>query len=179
MLHAAIEIVQPGDVLVVGVTSESTDGMFGDLLAVSCRAHGVQGLVIDAGVRDSAEITAMTFPIWSKAISAQGTVKNTAGCVNVPIVCAGMFVYPGDVIVGDQDGVVVVPRSNARDVVRLSEERIAKEQETRERLKNGQPTWRNPTEKRGKLVWYSPSIGSEPLVAEVVLERVREAAQQG
>ena len=138
MLHAAIEVVQPGDVLVVATTSESTDGMFGDLLAVSCRAHGVEGLVIDAGVRDISDITAMQFPVWAKAISAQGTVKNTAGHVNVPIVCGGTTVNPGDVIVGDQDGVVVVLRESAADVVRLSADRIAKERVTRERLRSGE-----------------------------------------
>ena len=138
MLHAAIEIVKPGDVLVVGTTSESTDGMFGDLLAVSCRAHGVEGLVIDAGVRDTADIAAMQFPVWSKAISAQGTVKNTAGHVNVPIICGGTTVNPGDVIVGDADGVVVVQREAAVEVVRLAGERVKKEETTRERLRAGE-----------------------------------------
>jgi 4-hydroxy-4-methyl-2-oxoglutarate aldolase len=138
MLHAAIEIVRPGDVLVVAITSESTDGMFGDLLAVSCRAHGVEGLVIDAGVRDTADISAMQFPIWSKAISAQGTVKNTAGHVNVPVVCAGTTVTPGDVIVGDADGVVVVERDAAAQVVHLAHERVQKEEATRERLRAGE-----------------------------------------
>jgi len=138
MLHAAIEIVKPGDVLVVAITSESTDGMFGDLLAVSCRAHGVEGLVIDAGVRDTADIAAMQFPVWSKAISAQGTVKNTAGHVNVPIICGGTTVNPGDVIVGDADGVVVVQREAAVEVVRLAGERVKKEETTRERLRAGE-----------------------------------------
>ena len=138
MIHAAMEVVQPGDILVVTTTSESTDGMFGELLAVSCRAHGVAGLVIDAGCRDVADITAMNFPVWSKAISAQGTVKATAGSVNVPVVCAGAGVKAGDVIVADIDGVVVIPRQAAADVAKLGNERIAKEQKSRERLRNGE-----------------------------------------
>ena len=138
MIHAAIEFVQPGDILVVSTTAESTDGMFGELLAVSCRAHNVAGLVIEAGCRDVADITAMNFPIWSKAISAQGTVKATAGWVNVPIVCAGAAVRPGDVIVADIDGVVVVPRQAAADIAKLGQERVAKEQKSRERLRNGE-----------------------------------------
>jgi 4-hydroxy-4-methyl-2-oxoglutarate aldolase len=138
MIHAAIEGCRPGDVLVVTTTSESTDGMFGELLAVSARAHGVVGLLIDAGVRDVADLTTMEFPVWSKAISAQGTVKATAGSVNVPVVCAGAAIAPGDVIVGDIDGVVVVPRQAAGDVARLGNERVAKEERSRERLRKGE-----------------------------------------
>jgi len=138
MIHAALELCQTGDILVVTTTSESTDGMFGELLAVSSRARGVAGLVIDAGVRDLADITAMDFPIWAKAISAQGTVKATAGSVNVTVVCAGAIVRPGDVIVGDADGVCVVRRDAAAEVARLGLDRVAKEEKTRERLRNGE-----------------------------------------
>jgi 4-hydroxy-4-methyl-2-oxoglutarate aldolase len=138
MIHAAIEVLRDGDVLVVTTTSESTDGMFGELLAVSARVHGAHGLVIDAGVRDTADITAMEFPVWSKAVSAQGTVKATPGWVNVPVVCAGAAVRPGDVIVGDADGVVVVPRDQAGEVARLSRDRVAREEKTRERLRGGE-----------------------------------------
>lgn len=138
MIHAAIEVCQPGDVLVVAPTSESTDGMFGELLATSCVAHGIAGLVIEAGVRDVADLTAMNFPVWSKAISAQGTVKASAGSVNVEIVCAGVVVHPGDVIVGDQDGVVVIARQRAEEVARLGSERIAKEEKNRARLRAGE-----------------------------------------
>ena len=138
MIHAAIEVCAPGDVLVVTTFSESTDGMFGDLLAVSCRAHGIVGLVIDAGVRDTADLTAMVFPVWSKAVSAQGTVKATPGWVNVPVVCAGAAVQPGDVIVGDADGVVVVPRLDAEAVAKAAQDRLAKEEKTRARLKAGE-----------------------------------------
>jgi 4-hydroxy-4-methyl-2-oxoglutarate aldolase len=138
MIHAAVEICKPGDVLVVTTTSESTDGMFGELLAVSARAHGAVGLLIDAGVRDVADLTTMEFPVWSKAVSAQGTVKATAGSVNVPVVCAGATIQPGDIIVADIDGVVVVPRDSAVEVARFGNERLAKEEKSRERLRKGE-----------------------------------------
>jgi 4-hydroxy-4-methyl-2-oxoglutarate aldolase len=138
MIHAAIEVCKPGDILVVTTTSESTDGMFGELLAVSARAHGVVGLIIDAGVRDVADLTTMDFPVWAKAISAQGTVKATAGSVNVPIVAAGASIDPGDVIVADVDGVVVVAREVASQIAKLGTERVAKEEKSRERLRNGE-----------------------------------------
>ena len=138
MIHASIAVCQPGDVLVVVTTSESTDGMFGELLGVSCQAHGIAGLIIDAGVRDTTELAAMNFPVWAKAVSAQGTVKSTAGDVNIPVVCAGAMIVPGDVIVGDSDGVVVVPREKAVEVAQASEQRIAKEEKTRQRLRSGE-----------------------------------------
>ena len=138
MIHAALELCQAGDVLVVTTTSKSTDGMFGERLAVSARAHGVVGLVIDAGVRDVADLTAMDFPVWARAISAQGTVKATPGSVNVTVVCAGAIVHAGDVIVGDVDGLVVVPRQSAAEIARLGTDRVAKEKKTRERLRSGE-----------------------------------------
>jgi 4-hydroxy-4-methyl-2-oxoglutarate aldolase len=138
MIHAAVAVCQPGDVLVVTTASDSTDGMFGDLLATSLTAHGVLGLVIDAGVRDVGELTAMDFPVWSKAIHAQGTVKATAGSVNIPIVCAGAAIQPGDVIVADMDGVCVVPREKAGEVAKASQTRVAKEEKNRHSLRAGE-----------------------------------------
>jgi 4-hydroxy-4-methyl-2-oxoglutarate aldolase len=138
MIHAAVEVVEPGDVLVVATVSRSTDGMFGDLLATSLRHRGCAGLVIDAGVRDVADLRDMGFAVWSAAIHAQGTVKASPGSVNVPVVCGAVNVNPGDVVVADDDGVVVVPIHRASQVLQAASERLGKEEETRKRLESGE-----------------------------------------
>jgi 4-hydroxy-4-methyl-2-oxoglutarate aldolase len=138
MIHVAAEVLKPGDVLVVACMSENADGAFGELLATSLKARGAKGIVIDMGCRDAAEISEMRFPVWSRAISARGTVKATLGSANVPVVVAGLQVTPGDVVVADDDGVVVVERIRALDIARAGQEREKKEAATRARLQKGE-----------------------------------------
>jgi len=138
MIHAAVEVIEPGDVLVVGTTSPSTHGMFGELLATSVMRRGCRGLVIDAGVRDVANLRSMGFPVWSRIIHAEGTAKATPGSVNLPIVCGGVTVSPGDVVVGDDDGVVLVARDRAEEILDAARRRLEREEETRALLEKGE-----------------------------------------
>jgi 4-hydroxy-4-methyl-2-oxoglutarate aldolase len=138
MIHVAAELLKPGDVLVVACSSENTDGAFGELLATSLIARGAMGVILDVGCRDMAEISEMKFPVWSRAISAKGTVKATVGSANVPVVCGGVRVRPGDVVVADDDGVVLVPRLEAAEVAKVGEQREKKEAASRARLQKGE-----------------------------------------
>ena len=138
MIHVAVEQCQKGDILVVGCTTDNTDGMFGELLATALHARGVIGLVIDAGCRDVKPLTEMGFPVWSKAVSAKGTVKATLGAVNVPVVCAGVNVEPGDAVVADDDGVVIVPKKLAVEVAAKAQKRFDDEHGKRKRLAAGE-----------------------------------------
>ena len=137
MIHVAVEQCQPGDIVVLGCTADNTDGMFGDLLATSLKARGVKGLIIDAGCRDIATLKEMGFPVWSRAVSAKGTVKATLGSVNIPVVCAGVNVEPGDAVVADDDGVVIVPKRYAVETAAKAQKRFDDEDAKRQKLSAG------------------------------------------
>ena len=154
MIHVAVEQCRKGDVVVAACSADNTDGMFGDVLATTFMARGIVGLVIDAGVRDVANLAEMKYPVWSRAISAKGTIKATLGSVNIPVICAGVHVMPGDIIVADDDGVVVVPHAQAESAVAVAEQREAAEIEKRRRLAAGELTldidkMREPLQKLG------------------------------
>ena len=138
MIHAAVEVIEPGDILVVATTAPSTNGMFGELLATSVMARGCAGVVVDAGVRDVSDLRGMGLPVWSRAIHASGTVKATPGSVNVPIACGGATVGPGDVVVADDDGVVIVERERAVEILEAARKRLERETEVRARLAAGE-----------------------------------------
>jgi 4-hydroxy-4-methyl-2-oxoglutarate aldolase len=161
MIHVAVEQCQPGDIVVLGVTADNTDGMFGDLLATSLKARGVKGLIIDAGCRDVATLKEMGFPVWSRAISAKGTVKATLGAVNIPVVCAGVNVVPGDAVVADDDGVVIVPAKYAVETAAKAQNRFDDEDAKRQKLSSGvlgldMYNMREPLAKAGLLYVDNP-----------------------
>lgn len=158
MIHAALDVAQPGDVLVVAVTSPSAHGMFGDLLATSCEARGVRGVVIDAGVRDVVTLRKMGFPAWSRHVSAAGTVKAQPGWVNIPVSCGGQVVFPGDAVVADDDGVVVVAREDVEEVAELARARHDSEEQSRRRLATGVST----LDKGGRREMLSPYVERAP-----------------
>lgn len=180
MVHLAVECCRPGDLLVVAVSSACTDGFIGELLATSLRAQGVTAVVIDAGVRDVAMLRDMDFPVWARAVSAQGTVKATPGAVNVPVICAGQLIEPGDPVVADEDGIVRVPAASAAEVADRSEARIRYEAQIKEKLAGGELGvdlygFRDLARRQG-IVWVDGSPGSEEPRLAPALTTDQEAA---